>query len=73
MIGRFALAVAFAFAFSGCASHSDRLKDMRSALDANRPREAVERLNEELEVDSAKSLPKEMSGDTALLLLDRAM
>jgi len=73
LIGRFALAVAFAFAFSGCASHSDRLKDMRSALDANRPREAVERLNEELEVDSAKSLPKEMSGDTALLLLDRAM
>lgn len=46
---------------------------MRSALDANRPREALERLNEELEVDSEKELPEKTSGDTALLLLDRAM
>lgn len=75
MIGRIALALALAFAFAsrGCASHSDRLKEMRTALDANRPGEALARLNEELEVDSEKQLPEQTSGDTALLLLDRAM
>jgi hypothetical protein len=58
---------------SACASHSDRLKDMRSALDANQPKSALARLNEELEVDSEKDLPENTSGDTALLLLDRSM
>lgn len=73
MIERIAIALGFAFALFGCASHSDRLKDVYSALDANRPRAALERLNEELEVDSERDLPQKTGGDTALLLLDRAM
>lgn len=45
----------------------------RTALDAGRPAEALKALNEELEVDKADDLPKDVSGDNVLLLLDRAM
>jgi hypothetical protein len=66
--------VAAALALAGCASHSERLGDVRSALDARSPREALKRLNEELEVDSEKDLPADLSSDDAsLLVLDRAM
>lgn len=65
--------VALAVALSACASHSDRLKEMRSALDANQPRAALARVNAELDVDSEKELPKNTSNETALLLLDRSM
>jgi uncharacterized protein len=57
----------------GCASHSDKTAPIRSALDAGRPAEALKLINEKLEVDSAKQLPEQTSGDNALLLLDRAM
>jgi uncharacterized protein len=58
----------------GCASHSDRMEPVRDALDARRPRDALQRLNEELDVDSAKELPEDLGDDDAsLLLLDRAM
>jgi len=58
----------------GCAGHSDRMAPVRSALDARGPREALARLNEELDVDSAEELPEDLgSDDAALLLLDRAM
>ncbi len=57
----------------GCASHSDRTKEARSALDSHAPKRALALYNEELEVDSAKDLPGEVSGDNALLLLDRAI
>lgn len=67
------LCAVLAFGLPACASHSDRLKEMRSALDANRPAEALEHLNEELGVDSEKELPDSLGGDRALLLLDRAM
>lgn len=56
-----------------CASHSDRTKEARSALDAQAPKRALSLYNDELEVDSAKELPEEVSGDNALLLLDRAL
>jgi hypothetical protein len=66
--------VAAALALAGCASHSERLVDVRSALDARSPREALSRLNEELEVDSEKDLPEDLgSDDASLLVLDRAM
>jgi len=60
-------------AIAGCAGHSDRTKEIRSALDAGQPKRALEFVNEELEVDDAKELPEELGGDNSLLLLDRAM
>jgi hypothetical protein len=58
---------------AGCAGHSAKTEGARTALDANRPKEALRSLNEELEVDKADDLPKDVSGDNVLLLLDRAM
>lgn len=58
---------------SGCASHSDKTKDIRSALDAGQPARALKLLNEQLETSSEKQLPEEVSGDVPLWLLDRAM
>lgn len=57
----------------GCASHSDKTKEIRSALDAGNPREALKLLNEQLETDSEKQLPANTGGDNSLFLLDRAM
>lgn len=66
--------LAAAIALGGCASHSERLADVRSALDARSPEAALKHLNDELDVDSEKQLPKDLkSNDAALLLLDRAM
>jgi uncharacterized protein len=58
---------------SGCASHSDKTKDIRSALDAGRPRQALTLLNEQLDTKSEKDLPEKTGGDNSLFLLDRAM
>jgi uncharacterized protein len=60
-------------ALSGCASHSDKTKDIRSALDAGQPARALKLLNEQLDTDSEKQLPEKVSGDVPLWLLDRAM
>jgi hypothetical protein len=60
-------------ALSGCASHSDKTKDIRSALDAGQPRRALSLLNDQLDVDSEKQLPEKTDGDNSLFLLDRAM
>lgn len=68
-----ALALCGLGAISGCASHSDKTKDIRSALDAGQPGRALKLLNEQLETDSERQLPEEISGDTPLWLLDRAM
>ncbi len=56
-----------------CAGHSARTAEARSALDANQPKEALQLLNEELEVESPQQLPEDTGGDNTLLLLDRAM
>ncbi|GMV19494.1 MAG: hypothetical protein HS104_02370 [Polyangiaceae bacterium] len=66
------LAVA-ALVLAGCASHSDKTKEARSALDAGQPKRALELYNEALEVDRAEQLPKELGGDKILFVLDRAM
>jgi tetratricopeptide (TPR) repeat protein len=58
---------------SGCAGHAGRTEGARTALDAMQPKEALEQLNEELDVDSANELPTDLGGDNALLILDRAM
>lgn len=57
----------------GCAGHSDRTLEARSALDAGRPKLALELYNEELEVESEKELPEDIGGDNTLLILDRSM
>jgi tetratricopeptide (TPR) repeat protein len=57
----------------GCASHSDKTKEIRSALDAGNPRQALALLNEQLDTKSEKELPENTSGDNSLFLLDRAM
>lgn len=57
----------------GCASHSDHTKAARSALDAGDAKKALELYNKRLEVEDAKDLPKNTSGDNTVLILDRAM
>jgi len=64
---------AAALVLAGCASHSDRTKEARSALDAGQPQRALALYNEALEVDKASQLPSELSGDKVLFVLDRAM
>jgi uncharacterized protein len=68
-----ALVAAAALATTACGGHAARTVDIRNALDAGRPKQALALLNQELEVDSAKQLPKKVGGDNTLLLLDRSM
>src|SRR3954470_22483251 len=56
-----------------CASHSDKTKEIRSALDAGNPRRALGLLNDQLDTKSEKELPEKTGGDNSLFLLDRAM
>jgi hypothetical protein len=56
----------------GCASHSERTRPVRSALDAGQPREAIHLLNEEMDVGSDAALPADLASDKALFVLDRA-
>lgn len=58
---------------AGCASYSEKTLSARSALDAGRPKEALQIYNEKLGVESASELPEEVGGENTLLLLDRAM
>lgn len=60
-------------ALLGCAGHSDRTLEARTALDAGDPKTALKLYNEELEVADAKDLPSDVGGDNALLLLDRSI
>ncbi len=66
------LAVGFVLT-TGCAGHSAKTIEARNALDAGKPAEAMALYNEELGVKTAKDLPNDTSGDTALLILDRSM
>ncbi|MCA9646908.1 MAG: hypothetical protein H6718_28435 [Polyangiaceae bacterium] len=72
-LSRLVVALGISLSALGCAGHSSRTEGARDALDANRPKQALALLNEELEVDSAKQQPDDLSGDNALLLLDRSM
>jgi len=55
----------------GCGGHEARTLKMRTALDAGDAKGAIKAINEELDVDSDKQLPKDIQGDNALLVLDR--
>jgi tetratricopeptide (TPR) repeat protein len=72
-LGTLTLSASVVLGAFGCASHSDKTQEIRSALDAGRPRHALALLNEQLDVDSEKQLPSDTSGDNSLFLLDRAM
>ncbi len=61
-----------AFALTGCGGHEARTLHLRTALDEGNPKAALAAINEELEVKDSKDLPKELVGDNALLVLDRA-
>lgn len=56
-----------------CAGHSERTKDIRTALDVMQPKHALALVDEQLEVDKPEQLPEKVSGDNSLLILDRAM
>ena len=56
----------------GCGGHSARTVPVRAALDAGDARRAISALNKQLDVASNKELPKDMDGDNAILVLDRA-
>lgn len=56
----------------GCSGHEARTLQMRTALDHGNAKAAIAALNEELDVKSAKDLPKDIKGDNAILVLDRA-
>lgn len=56
----------------GCGGHTARTLEMRTALDEGLPHKAIDSLNDELDVKSSKELPKDIQGDNALLVLDRA-
>jgi hypothetical protein len=58
---------------AGCAGHASRTQTARTALDAGRPSEALEALNDELGVDDAKEIPEEIEDDQILFVLDRAV
>ncbi|EYF00764.1 hypothetical protein [Chondromyces apiculatus] len=56
---------------AGCAGHESRVETALYALDRGYPAQAVAALNEEMEVQRNQDLPA-LTGDNALLLLDRA-
>ncbi len=64
-------AVTFALLVA-CGGHTARTLPVRSALDEGAPREALRVLNDEMDVKRSSDIPKDLEGDNALLLLDRA-
>lgn len=56
----------------GCGGHEARTLKMRTALDHGDAKGAIAAINDELDVESANQLPKDIKGDNALLVLDRA-
>lgn len=67
-----ALAVLAIAALQGCASHSERMLPVRSALDRGDPRGAIALLDKEMGVQTPADLPKDLgSSDNALFVLDR--
>jgi len=56
----------------GCGGHEARTLKMRTALDEGNAKRAIAELNDELDVKDATELPKDIKGDNAILVLDRA-
>ena len=58
-------------ALQGCASHSEHMEPVRSALDMGDPHGAIALLDKEMDVQTPSDLPKDMGSDNSLFLLDR--
>lgn len=56
----------------GCGGHEARTLKMRTALDEGNAKGAIAAVNEELDVSRDEDLPKDIKGDNAILVLDRA-
>ena len=56
---------------AGCASHSEHMLPVRTALDEGQPREAIRLLDDEMGVKSDHALPADLDSDNALYVLDR--
>ncbi|HEU4411871.1 MAG TPA: hypothetical protein VFS43_41910, partial [Polyangiaceae bacterium] len=67
-----ALAALFLPLWAGCGGHAAKTLAFRQALDAGDFKQAVDELNAAMDVSRAQDLPKEVQGDNALLVLDRA-
>src|SRR5438552_17900016 len=57
---------------TGCGGHEARTLTFRTALDHGDASGAIREIDEELDVKSEKEMPKDIQGDNALLVLDRA-
>src|SRR4051812_35381197 len=73
MNGLLTALIALCLFASGCAGHSARTVEARRALDRHDGKGALALYNKELEVTSGKDLPEKVSGDNALLLMDRSV
>lgn len=67
-----AMALAVLCGLSGCSGYAARTVEARKALDRHDANKALELYNKELEVSSGAEHPKKVSGDNALLLLERS-
>jgi len=55
----------------GCASHSERMLPVRTALDDGQPHEALRLLNQAMDVKSDSDFPPDLGGENSLYVLDR--
>lgn len=67
-----ACAASLSFTLAACGGHAERTLPMRTALDQGQPRAAIAALNAEMGAKDDADLPKDLAGDDALLVLDRA-
>ncbi|MCC6527055.1 MAG: hypothetical protein IT373_30690 [Polyangiaceae bacterium] len=67
-----ALVALAALLLAGCAGHERRVQAALDALDRGELEAAVAALDRELEVASSDEVPESLTGDAALLMLDRA-
>jgi len=56
---------------SGCASHSEKMLPVRTALDEGQPHEALRLLNEAMDVKTDADLPVDLGSENSLYILDR--
>jgi uncharacterized protein len=65
------LSLSALFVLEGCASHSEKMLPVRTALDEGAPREALRLLNQAMKVPSDHDLPADMGSENSLYVLDR--
>ena len=72
LAGRVAFASLAALALlAGCASHSEHMLPVRTALDAGQPHEALRLLSDAMDVKTEMDLPKDLGSENSLYILDR--